>query len=252
MNPNNNREVYNIISFLCFAVVVTPIIIVLYWGADVQIKDKHPGMVKVEPGKLFVKKKDVAEGNPLNQSLILAERLNAHIASLVLESPGSAIKIRQSKAGEIAKTIESLSDNPPLNLLSRAQSRSLKWAPKAGLYGLFILDLERYPSSTPSFGLVELPGGKELSTYKTEKEMNEILHKLRKTPSYQQGNLTITPQSLLSDAIRTRPPLLKSTRAVELIGLCYGLNINYNEDLGLFLARETVQQIIPWQRELKN
>jgi hypothetical protein len=241
-------EAYNIISFICFLTVVTPILLILYWGTGVRSVSTYPGMTRLEVGKLYIKNKQTAEQNPINQSVLLAERLNRVVAELAIQSPGNANRIRSSSPEMISETIQELSTTPPLELLQKAKARSIKWSPSSGSHGLFILDFERKPSKDPSFGAIELPGGKEKSTFETEKKLNKLLYLLPNDS----GESEITPSSVISDALRTRPPLVTPEEAVKLIGLSYGLNISYNKDHNLFLSKESEQEIIPWQLEIKK
>lgn len=250
MQEEQNNEAYNIISFVCFLVVVTPILLILYWGADIKASVEQNGMVKVEAGKLFIKNKRGAEQNAQNQTIILAETLNRHTAELAIQSPGNAYKLKNSSPQLISTTINSLSANPPNDLLKKAGARSIKWSPTIGSHGLFVLDYEKRPSKTTSFGLINLPGGKEKSTFLTEKRANKLLYELNKLERTQTPEKTKTIESVVSDALRTRPPLISPEEAVELIGLCYGLNLTYNKDLGLFASHETIPEIMAWKSEI--
>lgn len=244
-------EAYNIISFACFLIVVTPILLLLYWGAEAGVSGSYPGMVRLEVGKLYVKNKSLAEQDAQHQAIHIAESLNRHVAELAIQSPGNEYKLKNSSPELIGRTIETLSANPPRELLVKASNRSVKWAPNIGNNGLFILDYERAPSSTRSFGRIDMPGGKEKSTFLTEKRVNKLLHEMRRTEGKKALGKKISTKELVENALRTRPPLINPQEAVELLGLCYGLNITYNEDLGLFLNDETIQEMTPWIKELQ-
>jgi hypothetical protein len=248
MTNKPTTESYNIISFVCFLLVATPILLFLYLGTETKYSTSHQGMVRLEPGKLFVKNMKSAEANPNNQAILVAEGLNKHVAEIAIQSPGNKEKIKNSNADNIFKTLDELSITTPNELIRKAQARTIKWAPSIGSNGLFILEFERRPSRSQSFGLIELPGGKEKSIFLTEKKVNSILHKLRERKAIKEG--TLTTEDLVNSALRTRPPLINPTEGVEIIGLCYGLNITYNEDLELFLSNDTINEMAPWQKEL--
>jgi hypothetical protein len=251
MKVTENTEIYSIISFVCFIIIATPLLLVLYWGAEIKSNRTYQGMVRLEPGKLYVKNVQTAEQAPHNQAVYLAEKLNRHVAELAIQSPGNANKIQNSSPQMISKTIESLSPNPPRDLLKRAEARSIRWSPKAGSHGLFMLDYEKRPSADITFGAVDLPWGKEKATFLTERRINQLSYELNKVNKSKTASPDSVPK-LVTDALRTRPPLLTPEEGVELIGLCYGLNITYNIDTGLFLANESLPELLRWKRELEK
>jgi hypothetical protein len=244
-------EAYNIISFTCFLIVAVPILLLLYLGAETGVAGNYPGMVRLEVGKLYVKNKTLAAQDAQHQAIHIAESLNRHVAELAIQSPGNEYKLKNSSPELIGRTIEALSANPPRELLAKASNRSVRWAPNIGNSGLFILAYERGPSEPQSFGAIDMPGGKEKSTFLTEKKANRLLHEIRRTQK--EGTLTknISTKELVESALRTRPPLINPQEAVELLGLCHGLNITYNENLGLFLNDETIKDMITWVKELQ-
>lgn len=249
MSSAQNNEKYNIISFICFVIVVTPIILVLYWGTETTTTGHYHNMVRLETGKLFIKNKGATQ-EPKNETILVAEGLNRHVAEIAIQSPGNANKIQNSTPEMISRTLESLSTDSPTDLLKKATARSIKWSPEIGSHGLFILPHERTPTKTSSFGSILLPGGKEKSIFYTEKKTNKILHDLRKLERGKTSNKIVNIEALVSNALRTRPPLISPEEGVELIGLCYGLNIVYNEHINLFLSEETLPEIITWKKEL--
>lgn len=251
MKELSTRETYSFISFICFAIVAIPIILILYQGHEVEIRDKYPGMVHVESGKLFVKNKEEAFNDPKNQPILIAENLNNYASILVLENPAYRGLLKSPQINTILKTLARQSENPPMEEITKATSKSVRWSPDIGAHGLFFLNPQKAPNSILTFGTVYLPGGKELSTYQTEKAVNRILFELRKTSENKKDHPT-TVRSLMEKTLRQPQPLISSSEAINLIGLCDGLNIKYNPELELFTSKETESEILTWQERLIN
>jgi hypothetical protein len=238
---------YALIALGCLGIIWIPILGAKMATKPLNIQERYPGMVRLEPGHSIITDKESAKINPLSRSVLLSESLNRILANNAFNNDLLARKIKVSSPDKISNLLPSESSQEFDRLLKSAQNKGIKWNPEAGPWGAFLLNKDRAPQKYPIYGFVELPGGKEASHFLVERNINIILNWVRSKRAKQKTGNQTPPQapktedivSLFKEALNYTDSPIAQKDAVELYGLSNALNINYDAETGLFLSPES-------------
>lgn len=246
-------KAYIIIILSCLAIIWVPLLVANKITKPQTIMERYPGIVRLEPGHSIITDRSSASINPLAVNVMLAETLNRELANSAFNNELLGQRIKATKPEKIHELLKEEQSLRFFNMLKGAQNKGIKWNPDAGKWGIFLLEKDTPPKNYPTYGIVELPGGKEGSTFLVERNINVLLNwakRKRKNPNETQttkGDEDIV--SLLKEVLSHKDSPISTSDAVEIYGLSKALNISYQPDLNLFLSAET--KIIINSDELK-
>jgi hypothetical protein len=199
------------------------------------------GVLRPQPGQTIVTEPSALKA-PDNVLLLTTERLNNHVATIVLANPGQATMLKASDESTIDAILvrsasAALGDRVAKDL-ETARKGGSKWDPAAGPWGVFLLPSDIPPESTEkTFGLVVVRKGIEATRMETETIINRRLFELSQNKHWQGPN---TPRTLweLMEATCAEG-LMEPEDALETLAFGQMLGITLIPSKGLFLSEET-------------
>jgi len=235
-------KAYATISISCLSLLWGFLLLTNWLTKPITIKEKYPGLVRIEPGHAIITDKASASINPLSRNVLLAETLNREVSNYAFNNEILAQRVKITKPEKMHELMEEENSSKFHSMLKSAQNKGITWNPSIGGWGMFLLQGDKPPQNYPIYGVVELPGGKESSTFLVERDLNILLAWMRGKRQKNQANQNSSqedPLSLLKEVLNHKECPITSANAVELYGLAKALNIGYDKELGLFLSPET-------------
>jgi hypothetical protein len=234
---------YITIIIATLSIIWVPVIVAEKLTRPQSILQKYPGLVRLEPGHTIVTDRGSATINPLSASVMLAENLNRELANNAFNNEVLSQRIKSTKPEKIHELLSQDQSIKFFNMLKSAQNKGVKWNPEAGQWGVFLLENDTPPNNYPVYGLVDLPGGREGSSFLVERNLNILLNWVKgkrtksKLGTQRIGEENVT--SLLKEVLSHKDSPISTQGAVEIYGLSKALNITYQPDLNLFLSPES-------------
>ena len=245
---NSETQGWLLVCAGCMTISLAPVAFLASAASIPGDPSKDFGLVKIQPGEVYLIESEVAKNAPENQTILVTEALNRKIAATALNNPGLGARLKITPPAQIAQALsDNLGDDTP-ELIGKASGRDVQWLPNAGEWGMFIAKGEHPPDrekgvETLAFGMVELPGGLEKSRFMVERDLNNLLQAVRRARGVKAGHQNLSePETVLGvlrESLRLDDPPLEAEDAVELYGLAKGLNIQYSKNAGLFLSPKT-------------
>jgi hypothetical protein len=223
-----------------------PLIAIAYITAPQRVSSTYPGMVRIEPGHSYVTDAKTASKNILTQRALIAETLNRKLANIAFNDRIKRQKIKMSQPETLIDIVDGNDTHEMEELLRMAKAKNIIWEPTAGEYGMFLLGGDKPPENMPIFGKVDIPGGKEKSTFLVERNLNLILNWAREKRKASERKKVESIEGTLKEVLNQEDSPINPQEAVELYALSKGLNIKYDKKIGLFLSPESQIKFLPW------